>query len=210
MENNIIKIHGTIESELKFNNSQVGENFYAMTISVMRNSGIKDFIPILISDRLINVRENYCGKYISITGQFRSYNLHSEEKNKLMLYVFVKEYELIDKNTEEDLNYVELTGFVCKTPNYRKTPLGREITDVLIAVNRSYGKSDYIPCITWGRNARYMNKLQVGTCCKIIGRVQSREYAKRISNEVTENRVAYEVSITQLEILENSGGELCV
>ena len=210
MENNIVKIKGTIETEFKFNHSQLGENFYLTIISVMRNSSIKDYIPILISDRIINIRENHCGKYISIIGQFRSYNCHNEYKNKLMLYVFVREYELINKTTEDDLNYIEMTGFVCRTPIYRRTPLGREIADLLLAVNRPYGKSDYIPCISWGRNARYSNEFQVGTCCKIIGRIQSREYTKILSNEVIETRVAYEVSIMQLEIQENSEVALCM
>ena len=210
MENNIVKIQGTIESEFKFNNSQLGENFYLTTISVVRNSGIKDYIPILISDRIINVKENHCEKYISIIGQFRSHNIHNEDKNKLLLYVFVKEYEFIDKIKEDDLNCIEITGFVCKPPVYRKTPLGREIADLLIAVNRQYGKSDYIPCISWGRNAKYTRGFHVGDCYKIIGRIQSREYAKKISDEITETRIAYEVSITRLEIQEHPEVELCV
>lgn len=210
MENNIVKINGTIESEFKLNHSQLGENFYLATISVMRNSGVKDYIPILISDRIINVREDHSKKYISIVGQFRSHNEHNVDKSKLFLYVFVKEYELSDQKKEDDLNYIEITGFVCKPPVYRKTPLGREIADLLIAVNRSYGKSDYIPCITWGRNAKYTKGFHVGDNYNIIGRIQSREYVKKLPNEVIETRVAYEVSITRLEYQDHSGGELCV
>ena len=210
MENNIVKINGIIESEFKFSNSQFGENFYSAKISVTRISGVKDYIPILISDRIINVKEDLYGKHISIVGQFRSHNEYDVDKSKLFLYVFVKECELSDQKKEEDLNYIEITGFVCKRPVYRKTPLGREIADLLIAVNRPYGRTDYIPCISWGRNAKYANNFQVGDCYNIIGRIQSREYVKKLENEVLETRVAYEVSIIRLEYQDNSGGQLCV
>lgn len=208
MEGNNVEISGVVETNLEFNNAQFGENFYKMMISVERNSGIKDYIPVLISDRLINVRENYCGKYISIIGQFRSYNEHDDKKSKLVLYVFAKEYEFINEH-KGDVNHIELIGYICKEPIYRTTPLGREIADVLLAVNRQYGKSDYIPCICWGRNARYANNLCVGSHCKITGRIQSREYIKKFSDEITENKVAYEISVTQIEILNDAGGNIC-
>jgi single-stranded DNA-binding protein len=194
MEENNVRISGIVESNLEFNNTQFGENFYKMMVSVKRNSGIKDYIPVLISDRLINVRENYCGKFINIVGQFRSYNEHDDKRSKLVLYVFAKEYEFIDEH-KEDINLIELTGYVCKDPIYRKTPLGREIADVLLAVNRQYCKSDYIPCICWGRNAKFVKDLETGAHIKLTGRIQSRNY-----NKNDEIKTAYEMSVNLLEV----------
>ena len=205
MEINSVIVSGVIESELIFNNSQFGENFYKMIISVERNSGVKDYIPVLISERLINVRENYCDKHIKITGQFRSYDSRDGEKSKLLLFVFVKECGFLDDANANNTNSVELTGFICKKPVRRKTPLGREVTDVLLAVNRQYYRTDYIPCICWGRNAKYVEGLNVGDQIKIAGRIQSREYKKRTSEGETESRTAYEVSIMQLEYLDDAG-----
>lgn len=202
MESNKVKISGIIETELKFNNKQHGESFYNMIISVERNSGVKDYISLLISERLINIRENYIGQHIIVTGQFRSYNLHSENKSKLILYVFVRELEFIQNTkTNEAINHIELEGYICKNPIFRTTPLGREIADILLAVNRPYGKSDYIPCICWGRNARYVDNFKVGDNVCIQGRIQSREYAKKISEQETEIKTAYEVSIISYELI---------
>lgn len=201
-ESNVVRISGIIESELKFSNKQHGEEFYETTMVVERNSGIIDHIPLLISERIINVKENYIGQHIRVTGQFRSYNLHNETKAKLVLHVFVKELEVsFDEQDDEETNYIKLTGFICKAPIYRKTPLGREIADILLAVNRPYGKSDYIPCICWGRNARYTDNFKIGDYICIQGRIQSREYAKKISEEETETRTAYEVSVSTYEFV---------
>lgn len=203
MESNKVEISGIIESELEFNNKQYGESFYNMIISVGRDSGIKDYIPLLISERIINIRENYIGKCIRIIGQFRSYNCHEESKCKLLLSVFVRELEFIDElECEASSNCIYLDGYICKAPIYRMTPLGREIADVLLAVNRAYGKSDYIPCICWGRNARFAGKLEVGEHVAIWGRIQSREYQKKLENEEVINKVAYEVSVSKMECLD--------
>ena len=140
------------------------------------------------------------GFYMVVNGQFRSYNRHEEKKNKLVLSVFAREIEFIDEIDENaKSNQIFLDGFICKEPIYRKTPLGREIADILLAVNRPYGKSDYIPCISWGRNARFASSFQVGDRCMVWGRIQSREYMKKISEEEQEKRVAYEVSVSKLE-----------
>lgn len=210
MENNIVKLNGTIKSEFKFSNSQFGENFYMAEVAVARISGVEDRIPIVISDRLINVKEEHSGKFISIVGQFRSHNRYDEGKNKLFLYVFVKECEISDQKKADDLNCIEITGFVCKPPVYRTTPLGREITDLFIAVNRPYGRTDYIPCISWGRTAKYTKNFKAGDCYSIIGRIQSREYVKEIASEIIERKTAYEVSIIRVERQDNFGGQLCV
>ena len=140
---------------------------------------------------------------ITVQGQFRSYNRHEERKNRLVLSVFAREIEFVDETPESSkTNQIYLDGFICKEPIYRKTPLGREIADLLLAVNRPYGKSDYIPCICWGRNARFASNFTVGTRCEIWGRIQSREYIKKISEEDAQKRVAYEVSVSKLELLE--------
>ena len=156
---------------------------------------------MMISERLIDVNEDMVGQNIYVTGQFRSFNRHEEKKNRLVLSVFVRELEFLDEIDDEvKSNQIFLDGYVCKEPIYRKTPLGREIADILLAVNRPYGKSDYIPCISWGRNARYANHFRVGERCRIWGRIQSREYMKKISEEQAEKRVAYEVSVSKLEL----------
>jgi hypothetical protein len=156
----------------------------------------------MISERLIDVTKDYKGQIIEVIGQFRSYNRHEGLKNRLVLSIFVRELQFVDQLPEEQnkSNQIFLDGYICKAPIYRKTPLGREIADVLVAVNRPYGKSDYIPCIAWGRNARYAASLEVGAHLMIWGRVQSREYTKKISETEVEKRVAYEVSISKIEL----------
>lgn len=172
-------------------------------ISVDRLSDSTDIIPVMVSERLLDVNDDYKGMKISIAGQFRSYNRHEEKKNKLVLSVFAREIEFVDDIEESaKTNQIFLDGYICKAPIYRKTPLGREIADLLLAVNRPYGKSDYIPCICWGRNARYASTFEVGSRCAVWGRIQSREYMKKISEDQLERRTAYEVSVSKLEMVE--------
>ncbi len=200
-ENNKVTIMGEVVSEFTFSHEIYGEGFYLVDILVPRLSDSADQIPLMVSERLLDVKQDYRGEKIKVTGQFRSYNRHEERKNKLVLSVFVREWEFIDEVERSEMtNHIELDGFICKEPVYRKTPLGREIADILLAVNRPYGKSDYIPCISWGRNARYANEFQVGSRCKVIGRIQSREYMKKLSEDEVEKRVAYEVSVSKLEV----------
>lgn len=202
-ENNQVSIVGEIVSEFSFTHEVYGEGFYVVDVAVNRLSNYMDYIPVMVSERLVNVKEDYRGRYISVTGQFRSFNRHEEKKNRLVLSVFARELEFIDK-IDEDVksNQIFLDGYICKEPIYRKTPLGREIADLLIAVNRSYGKSDYIPCICWGRNARFVSGFEVGTHVQISGRIQSREYVKKLSETETEKRIAYEVSVSKIDFLE--------
>ena len=173
-----------------------------MDISVCRTSGTKDYIPIMVSERLMDVTGDHIGKLICVEGQFRSYNRHEERKNRLVLSVFAREVSFVDEMEESSkTNQIFLDGYICKEPIYRKTPLGREIADLLLAVNRPYGKSDYIPCICWGRNARYANNFKVGERCAVWGRIQSREYMKKLDEENVERRVAFEVSVSKLELI---------
>ena len=154
IENNQVVIMGTIVSDFVYSHEIFGEGFYMVDVEVERLSDSSDVIPVMISERLLNVENDYKGYMIAVTGQFRSYNRHEEKKNRLILSVFAREVEFIDAIEESSKsNQIYLDGFICKEPIYRKTPLGREIADLLIAVNRPYGKSDYIPCICWGRNA---------------------------------------------------------
>ena len=202
-ENNQVTMIGEIVSEFEFSHEVYGEGFYLVDISVSRLSDSVDYIPLMVSERLVDVTQSYIGETISVSGQFRSYNRHEEKKNRLILSVFVRELEFVDE-IEDDIksNQIYLDGYICKEPIYRKTPLGREIADLLVAVNRSYGKSDYIPCICWGRNARYASSFEVGSHVEGYGRIQSREYIKKIGEEQTEKRVAYEVSVNKIEFLE--------
>lgn len=160
-----------------------------------------DIIPVMVSERLMDVTADYTGELICISGQFRSYNRHEERRNRLVLSVFAREVSFIEEMEESSkTNQIFLDGYICKEPIYRKTPLGREIADLLLAVNRPYGKSDYIPCICWGRNARYANHFKVGERCAVWGRIQSREYMKKLDEENVERRVAFEVSVSKLEL----------
>lgn len=203
-ENNQVSMMGEIVSEFQFSHEVFGEGFYMVELAVNRLSNYSDYIPLMISERLIDTEQDYTGQLIRVSGQFRSYNRHEEKKNRLVLSVFVRELEFLDEIDEnEKTNQIFLDGYICKEPIYRKTPLGREIADVLLAVNRSYGKSDYIPCICWGRNARFASGFMVGSHIQIVGRVQSREYVKRIDEENVEHRVAYEVSVSKVDLLEN-------
>lgn len=202
--NNQVTISGEIVSEFKYSHELFGEKFYLMDVEVPRLSDSSDKIPVMVSDRLVNVEQDFIGVKVKVEGQFRSYNRHEVKKNRLILSVFAREIELVDEIEQgAKSNQIYLDGYICKKPIYRETPLGREIADVLIAVNRPYGKSDYIPCICWGRNARFASGLEVGTRCYVQGRIQSREYNKKISETEVEKRTAYEVSINKLEVPED-------
>lgn len=203
IENNKVSVIGKVISEFTFSHEVFGEGFYILEIAVNRLSDQADVIPLMISERLIDVKQDYKGQTIEAIGQFRSYNRHEGTKNRLVLSIFVREFSFMEEFTDyTKTNQIFLDGFICKEPIYRKTPLGREIADLLVAVNRPYGKSDYIPCIAWGRNARYASQFEVGTRLRIWGRVQSREYTKKMSETESEKRIAYEVSVSKLEIVE--------
>ena len=203
-DNNQVSIAGEVVSEFTYSHDVFGEGFYVLEISVSRLSESNDIIPVMVSERLINVKNSYVGMFVQINGQFRSYNRHEENKNRLVLSVFAREITVSEEETEvAKPNYIFLDGYVCKQPVYRKTPLGREIADVLLAVNRPYGKSDYIPCICWGRNARFADSFEVGGRVQVWGRIQSREYQKKLSETEYEKRVAYEVSVSKLEYIRN-------
>lgn len=200
IENNRVSILGEIVSEFRFSHEVFGEGFYIVDVAVSRLSDMYDTIPLMVSERLVDVTQNLKGKLVEASGQFRSYNRHEGTKNKLVLSIFVREWQIVEENLEAGkTNQIFLDGFICKAPVYRKTPLGREISDLLIAVNRPYGKSDYIPCIAWGRNARFASTFEVGGRIQIWGRVQSRDYVKKLSEEETEKHTAYEVSVSKLE-----------
>ena len=204
IENNQVTIMGEVVSDFTFSHEVFGEGFYMVDVSVKRLSNSEDRIPVMISERLIDVSQDYTGEFLMISGQFRSYNRHEEQRNRLVLSVFAREVEFIEEELDgAKTNHILLDGYICKLPIYRKTPLGREIADLLLAVNRPYGKSDYIPCICWGRNARFASTFQVGEHVQILGRIQSREYVKKLTETETEKRVAYEVSVGKLECMDD-------
>ena len=201
-QNNKVYLNGEIVTNARFSHEIYGEGFYEMDVLVKRLSGQSDILPITVSERLIEKSNLKIGSYLSALGQFRSYNTQVDGKSKLMLTVFVR--EILDVNYSQNPNVIVLTGFICKPPIYRTTPFCREIADLLIAVNRSYNKSDYIPCIAWGRNARFVKNLQVGERVVLSGRIQSREYQKKVSETETKLLTAYEVSISKLAICDAS------
>ena len=201
LDNNHLVLVGKIVSDKNYSHEIYGEKFYVFNLEVVRLSSTVDIIPITISERLLTGLELKIGKKVSVEGQFRSYNNYENERNRLILTVFAKEIvEVSDEEKDEVTNEVILVGYVCKKPVYRQTPFGREIADVLLAVNRAYNKSDYIPCVAWGRNARFCQNIEVGTEVKIVGRVQSRTYEKKFEDGTVETRVAYEVSVASMEV----------
>lgn len=195
MQNNKVYLSGKIASELEFSHEIMDEKFYDFTVSVKRLSGQEDVVPVTISERIIGENRFEIGNLIGLIGQFRSYNKIIENHSKLVLKVFVRELCEYD---EQVPNAIEIEGFVCKTPVYRTTPFKREICDLLIAVNRAYNKSDYIPAIAWGRNARFASTFSVGDKIRLNGRIQSRIYQKQLESGEVEARVAYEVSVSAL------------
>ena len=215
LENNYLTLVGKVTGEKRFSHEIYGERFFTFNLSIPRLSGNADIIPVTTSERLINDEMLAEGKKLLIKGQFRSYNSYENEKNKLVLTVFAKDVQEVEENetSEENeivkkemtTNEVVLVGYVCKKPIYRQTPFGREIADLLLAVNRAYNKSDYIPTIAWGRNARFCQNLEVGAQVKIVGRVQSRQYEKKYEDGTSEMKVAYEVSICSLELINEEG-----
>lgn len=198
---NIVTVVGKFHGNLEFSHKIYGEGFYTFDIVVPRLSDYTDVLPVTVSERLIYGMDlkNIKSK-IKVDGQLRSYNKYIEGSNRLILTVFTRDLSILDASEEvKNPNQIFLDGYICKEPLYRTTPFGREITDLLIAVNRAYGKSDYIPCIAWGRNARFSEKLKIGDRIKIWGRIQSRGYQKRLSSGEVLNKVAYEVSISKME-----------
>jgi len=189
---NQVELVGKIASIFTYSHTLYGESFYNSSLCVLRDSGKVDIIPLIISDRLIDVDKSYVDNPVYIRGEFRSYNQHDNDKSRLKLYVFVNSIEAAEPT---NVNDVFLEGYICKQPIYRHTPLGREVADVMLAVNRGYNKSDYIPCVLWGRNAYYSKNLATGDCIRVAGRIQSREYNK--NNEV---KMAYELSVNLLEV----------
>lgn len=208
LENNHLVLVGKVTSDKRFSHEIYGEKFYIFDLAVPRLSGNADTIPITVSERLLSINELKIDSKIIVEGQFRSYNSYENERNRLVLTVFAKDIKFVE-NQEEEIevskdvvsNEVILNGYICKKPIYRQTPFGREISDLLLAVNRAYNKSDYIPCIAWGRNARFCENIPVGTEVKIVGRVQSRTYEKKYDDGRVETKVAYEVSVSSLEVV---------
>ena len=213
LENNYLTLVGKVTGEKTFSHEIYGERFFVFSLSIPRLSGNSDIIPVTVSERLINDEMLQEGKTLLIKGQFRSYNSY---EHRLILTVFAKDIVEVDENNDEEnemvkketvTNEVVLTGYICKKPIYRQTPFGREIADLLLAVNRAYNKSDYIPCIAWGRNARFCQNIEVGVQVKIVGRVQSRTYEKKFEDGTVETRVAYEVSVGSLELINENDSE---
>ena len=211
-EFNKVFISGKIEAEFEYSHEVLWEKFYRTRVRVERLSGTEDLVPIIVSDLLIGrerIKNSLKGKWVEVAGQFRSHNKVGEDGRKhLELFLFVTSINIYEDEDEleetTNANLIYLDGYLCKPPVYRKTPLGRQITDLLIAVNRPYGKSDYIPCIAWGRVAQWASEFETGNRVKLYGRIQSREYFKRYSEDSDEgeHRVAYEISVMRMQGVE--------
>lgn len=197
-DTNVVNLRGEIENNLEFSHEIFGEKFYNVKIKISRLSDSFDILPMTISERLLGEVDISNNRLVSVSGQLRSYNKNIENRNKLVLTVFAREIKEAEEGVR-DPNSIFLDGYICKDPVYRKTPLGREITDLLVAINRPYNKSDYIPSIVWGRNAKFAKNLEVGDRVQMWGRIQSREYEKKLSDGETIKKVAYEVSISKIK-----------
>lgn len=195
-------VEGKIASQPEFSHEMYGEGFYNFMIEVARLSETVDLLPVTISERLIQGMDMSEGKYIIIEGQLRSYNKYVDGSNRLILTIFARDVSFEGERTKNP-NQIFLDGYICKKPVYRTTPFGREITDMLIAVNRPYNKSDYIPAIAWGRNAKFSEKLAVGDHIRLWGRIQSRDYQKKLPDGEVVTKTAYEVSISKMEKVED-------
>ncbi len=205
IENNVVTISGKVVSDVEYSHEVYGEGFYSFYLDVPRLSDSSDKISVTFSERLIPKSKLQLGVPLEIEGQFRSYNSYKSESNKLVLTVFAREIIFVDEDKKiKNPNQIFLNGYICKNPIYRMTPFGREITDILVAVNRPYNKSDYIPCIAWGRNARYSQNLTIGDNIKIWGRIQSREYQKKLESGEAISKTAYEVSVSKMEICDGT------
>lgn len=208
LENNIVKIGGRVVISPEFSHEIYDEKFLKFYIETNRLSNYSDKLPVIISERIINLDSLQIGDLVHISGQFRSYNEPtSNGKSRLVLTIFTKEIEKIEDESMITLNDATFIGYICKPPIYRKTPLGREITDMLIAVNRTYKKSDYIPCILWGRNAKFCESIKTGTMVKVNGRIQSRKYEKKHDDGTVEEKVAYELSVSKFSVIEEENNE---
>ena len=201
-KNNTVYVWGEMEGNFVYSHTLYGRKFYRARLIVTRFSGTNDFIPIMVSEKLIDTDHDYSGDYVSVEGEMRSRNRHDYGKNHLDLYLLAKEIEIEDFLCSENIIYLD--GYLCKKPVYRVTPLGREISEVILAVNRDYGAS-YIPCICWFGNAREIVNFDVGTRIKLYGRVQSRSYQKKVSDTEIKTRTAYEVSVSEMEVVDETG-----
>ena len=199
MENNVITLTGTVESEPQLSHRVLDENFYIFMLRVPRLSETEDVLPVTVSEKLYDSETLHPGASVKVSGQLRSYNKYTETKTHLILTVFAKAIDVPTEEDENDPNEIYINGFICKSPVYRKTPFGREITDLIVAVNRAFNRSDYIPAIAWGRNAVFSESLEVGSNVMVWGRLQSRKKKKKISDTEIEVRTAYELSITKIE-----------
>lgn len=212
MDTNAVRLVGKVAGEKVFSHEMYGEGFYIIDLEVPRLSDSVDLLPITVSERIIVNMDLFIGQYVIIEGQLRSYNRYIENNNRLVLTIFAKDVYIPDEEELAEVlrkpNEIYLDGYICKKPIYRTTPFGREITDVLVAVNRAYNKSDYIPCIAWGRNARFCEKMLVGDHIKLWGRIQSREYQKKHHTGEVDIKIAFEVSISKLEYVENDNNRL--
>ena len=207
-DTNLVNLRGELDDNLEFSHEIFGEKFYNTKIKINRLSDSYDVLPITVSDRLLQDIDFENNKFVSVVGQLRSYNKNINNKNRLVLTVFAREIKQLESvEDSKDPNSIFLDGYICKSPVYRKTPLGREITDLLVAINRPYNKSDYIPSIVWGRNAKFAKSLKIGDRFQMWGRVQSREYEKKIDDGQVLKKVAYEVSISKIKKTSENNNE---
>lgn len=201
--NNHVELIGKVVSDAEYNHEVFKEKMYRVYLSIERNSGVADVLPVIIPEFLRTPDEIKRESTLKIEGQYRSFNMHEGDKTHLILSVYAVDIEELD-DSHKHMNRITLDGYICKAPTYRETPYGRQISDFIVASNRQYGKSDYIPCIAWGRNARHISGYEVGTHVSVTGRIQSREYKKKISETEFETKVAYEVSTTGVDIKQES------
>lgn len=200
IETNKAEAIGFVTEPFGLDHKVHGEGFYRTTVRVARDSGAHDDVPIIVSERLTDVTKSQVGNMVAVVGQFRSYNKPENGKRKLILFLFAQAFQPLSEGEDGYWNRLSLIGTICKPVIYRVTPLGREVADVMLSVNRAYGKSDYIPCLCWGRDAKWIQFLEAGQLLRIKGRIQSREYQKKLGEDEIQTRTAYEVSVQEVEV----------
>ncbi|MBO5322638.1 MAG: single-stranded DNA-binding protein [Oscillospiraceae bacterium] len=196
--NNQITLRGTLATLPEFSHENHGRRFYRFYLEVPRLSGAVDMLPVVAEEHVLNEMDLSGGEMLTVTGQVRTHNSRTDGVRRLLIFVYAMRIEAEDG---EPINDVQLDGLICKEPVYRRTPLGREICDVMLAVPRGFHRADYLPCILWGRTAQEIAQLDVRDGVRIVGRLQSRVYTK-VTEEGPQERTAYEISALTAEVNE--------
>ena len=198
---NYVRLRGTLGGMPRFSHENHGKRFFQLFLEVPRLSGAVDILPVIAEEGILNSADLGCGALFTVTGQVRSHNIRSDGRRHLLIFVFASSLVCEDG---EPLNEVTVNGTICREPTYRRTPLGREICDVMLAVPRAFKRADYLPCILWGKTAQEISRCHTRDNLTISGRLQSRVYTK-LTETGSQERTAYEISALTAETTDFTG-----